>query len=136
MAENETVAWSEVCQKVSFGDGLYQSCRDKVKGFSGLDNSAYDDVDFDQQLTGSALSVPEPPPGDLPRQREGLFGPMAVREETDTDAAFFSDVPKMAIYAGLAAVVWFLLRKKAQPVAATEDAAPPAETPVTGDQAA
>jgi len=80
MAADEQTTWGDVCKKVGFSDNLYQTCRDKVPGYAGAPNNAFDDVgddedgvDFNKALAKSAKPVPPPPAADWKHEPEGFF---------------------------------------------------------------
>jgi hypothetical protein len=121
MAKKDETTWGEVCKRVTMGDTLYSTCREKVSGYGpggfaggALDEFHDDDADFDAKLASSALAIPEPPPKSALRQRgrrgddEGMGG---ILDEMD--------LGKILMYGGVVALVWFLLRKKPQEVVTT-----------------
>lgn len=130
MSDEDTVTWTEVCQKVQFGDGLYRTCRDKVEGFDGFQAGAeeeeweYDPDTFGDELAASALDAPPPPPED--------WSPSFF--DTLTEGGWL----QWALLAGLGAGVWWLLRPTpASQVATTDASAAPTNAPgVTSSRAA
>lgn len=133
---DEQPSWGEICQKVRFGDGLYQSCRNQLPSFTGFAGGAYDeededddsDYDIDKELRGSALPIPEPPSA---RSRKGK-ALSATAETSDArelgllEQLIHGDAGKYILYAGMAAGAawWFLFRAKDQ-VAVTDSPALP-----------
>ena len=123
---NEKTSWGEACQRVKYGDGLYQSCRDKVPEFTGFAGGRYDEEpeeDFDKQIRRSALPIPDPP----------KLGEVAGDEDEKIsfiDDLMHGDLGKYVLYGGVAAALvwWFLIRNKTQQVAVTDSAQLPANT--------
>ena len=130
MAAEEQTTWGEVCSKVGFSDNLYQTCRDKVPGYTGTPNSAFDSVedveeeDFGKALRKSAKPVPAPPAADWQPEPEGFFEALKSN--------------KMLMYGGIggiAALAFWLMRSRSRaPQQASQQA--PALRGVTRSKAA
>jgi hypothetical protein len=132
MAADDTVTWGEVCKSVSYRDGLYRVCKDKVSDFNGFPfapntpglSSEGAEPDFASQLARSAKPIPPPPAAEWEPEDEPSF----ARQMLDA-----LSVERLAVYGILGAVVWyFFLRKEGS-------AAPQAQqnaTPVTSSKAA
>jgi hypothetical protein len=129
MAADDTVTWGEVCKSVSYRDGLYRTCKDKVPDFNGFQDTPMPEgdtpaPDFSAQLARSARPIPPPPPAgwepdDEPGFIQQMFGEM--------------NVERLAVYGILGAVIWyFFLRKDGEQAAAQ----PQTAAPVTSSKAA
>jgi hypothetical protein len=131
MAAEEPTTWGEVCKNVSYRDGLYRTCKDKIPEFNGFAAGAFDDrgpepeqgPDFGSQLARSAQPIPAPPPQDWEPEPENFLGEM------------FGDLTaeKVVMYGGIAALIWYFFFRKEQAPAA---AAPAADKDVTAPRAA
>ena len=134
---DDNTTWTEICQKVYWGEGLYQSCRDKVEGFTGFQNGAFDEEleqedseDFDKLLRRSAQPIPDPPASTRKKKKskkpEGLSGVI--------DEVMHGELGRYLLFGGGAALLawWFLLRNKQEvvvtstPTAMTPSASAPA----------
>ena len=132
---DEKVSWGEVCSKTKFGDGLYQSCRDKLPDFTGFAGGIYDeeteepDEDFDKTLRRHALPVP-PPPRARGARREVEIADEDVDEElSDEDEGLVAgimhgDLGKYLMLGGAAALLawWFFFRNQTPQIAVTDSA--------------
>jgi len=135
MSKKESAgSWGEVCQKVSYGDGLYMTCREKVTGFDGFQNNAFDQgapEDFTAAISKTAVNVPEPP--QMPARHQ------AEPQELEGGGSFLEDVMdnKMLLYGGIALVVYLVFLRGKQEIATTDSGVEPvANTPVTTTKAA
>jgi hypothetical protein len=125
---DDTVTWTEVCQKVQFGDALYRTCREKVEGFDGFQGDdeewEYDPETFGDELAESALPAPPPPP-------EGW-------EPSFLDGIMEGGWLQWAAMVGVGVGLWWLLRPTPAQQVATTGAAPSASASpgVTASRAA
>jgi hypothetical protein len=138
MSKDDTTSWGEVCKRVTMGDTLYSTCREKVSdygpgGYAGGALDSFDDADedFGAQLAGSALPVPPPPPMGKGRKGKGGGRGMALaafdggHDDDDDERGGIGglldemNLGKILMYGGVVALVWFLLRKKSQEVVTT-----------------
>ena len=118
MSADEKTTWGEVCQRVSYQDSLYPTCRQKVEGFTGF--SAFDETieDFDESLLESAQPIPTAPerrrrPAKKPAKKNDAGAMLTALLE----GFMTGDLGKYAIYGGVAAagLAWWLwLRPKSQ----------------------
>jgi hypothetical protein len=126
MAAKDRTTWGEVCSKVSWGEGLYSTCRKQVEGYTGFGNDEEipeEAQDFTKVLKKHALPVPPPPK--LEDIDEETLG---EAEENDLFSKLrtLATPRNVAIGVGvLSVIVWWLGRNKQ--VAAVTDA--PASQP-------
>ena len=124
MSADEKTTWGEVCQKVSYQDSLFQTCRQKIgssfKGFTEYDETL---EDFDESLLESAQPVPDAP---VRRQRRGGKKPSKKKDGTSLsellEGFMTGDLGKYTVYGGLAAagLAWWLWLRPKNQIAVSE----------------
>jgi hypothetical protein len=93
--KDEKTTWPEVCKQVGFRDNLYRTCREKIDGFTGFQNGAFDAVDapeedFETQVLKSALKVPKPPGTSAKKGKRGAADEdLDPEEQVDDDERSF-----------------------------------------------
>ncbi len=124
---SDPTSWGEVCSNVRFGEGLYQSCRDRIPSFTGFESGVFDeemdededeDVDFDRVLRKHAVAAPElPSPKASKKSKKKAEGLSATIEGLMT-----GDLGKYLMYGGGLAALgwWFWMQNKSQQVAVSD----------------